>query len=220
MILQPYDMEVGAGTFHPATTLRSLGPEAVEGGLCPALAPSQGRPLRREPQPAAALLPVPGDPEAVAGEPAGALSRLARRDRRRHGAARRALRRGRLGEPDARRLGPRLGMLVRRHGSLAVHLLPAGRRLRMRAGVGRADLRARAARDVRAGRRQHLRPQLQRPRRRREDFLWRRVPASRAGIFALQFRARQHRAAVPALQATPRPNAARCSRRARRASAI
>lgn len=27
MILQPYDMEVGAGTFHPATTLRSLGPK-------------------------------------------------------------------------------------------------------------------------------------------------------------------------------------------------
>ena len=26
-ILQPYDMEVGAGTFHPATTLRSLGPD-------------------------------------------------------------------------------------------------------------------------------------------------------------------------------------------------
>lgn len=25
-ILQPYDMEMGAGTFHPATTLRSLGP--------------------------------------------------------------------------------------------------------------------------------------------------------------------------------------------------
>ncbi|MGE0734546.1 MAG: glycine--tRNA ligase subunit alpha [Alphaproteobacteria bacterium] len=28
VILQPYDMEVGAGTFHPATTLRSLGPES------------------------------------------------------------------------------------------------------------------------------------------------------------------------------------------------
>jgi glycyl-tRNA synthetase alpha chain len=27
VILQPYDMEVGAGTFHPATTLRALGPE-------------------------------------------------------------------------------------------------------------------------------------------------------------------------------------------------
>ncbi len=26
-LLQPYDMEVGAGTFHPATTLRSLGPK-------------------------------------------------------------------------------------------------------------------------------------------------------------------------------------------------
>jgi glycyl-tRNA synthetase alpha chain len=28
VILQPYDMEVGAGTFHPATTLRALGPKA------------------------------------------------------------------------------------------------------------------------------------------------------------------------------------------------
>jgi glycyl-tRNA synthetase alpha chain len=27
VILQPYDMEVGAGTFHPATTLRSVGPK-------------------------------------------------------------------------------------------------------------------------------------------------------------------------------------------------
>jgi glycyl-tRNA synthetase alpha subunit len=26
VILQPYDMRVGAGTFHPATTLRALGP--------------------------------------------------------------------------------------------------------------------------------------------------------------------------------------------------
>ena len=25
IILQPYDIEVGAGTFHPATTLRSFG---------------------------------------------------------------------------------------------------------------------------------------------------------------------------------------------------
>ena len=27
-ILQPYELEVGAGTFHPATVLRSLGSEA------------------------------------------------------------------------------------------------------------------------------------------------------------------------------------------------
>ena len=28
VILQPYDLEVGAGTFHTATTLRALGPES------------------------------------------------------------------------------------------------------------------------------------------------------------------------------------------------
>ena len=27
VILQPYDLEMGAGTFHPATTLRALGPK-------------------------------------------------------------------------------------------------------------------------------------------------------------------------------------------------
>jgi glycyl-tRNA synthetase alpha chain len=27
ILVQPYDMEVGAGTFHPATLLRALGPE-------------------------------------------------------------------------------------------------------------------------------------------------------------------------------------------------
>ena len=26
-VLQPYDMEVGAGTFHPMTLLKSIGPE-------------------------------------------------------------------------------------------------------------------------------------------------------------------------------------------------
>ena len=65
VMLQPYDMEVGAGTFHPATTLALARTEALEGGLCPAVTPAQGRALRREPQPAAALLPVSGDPEAV-----------------------------------------------------------------------------------------------------------------------------------------------------------
>ncbi len=29
VILQPYDLEVGAGTFHPATALRALGPDRV-----------------------------------------------------------------------------------------------------------------------------------------------------------------------------------------------
>ena len=35
VILQPYDIEVGAGTFHPATTLKSSRPQTMEGSLCP-----------------------------------------------------------------------------------------------------------------------------------------------------------------------------------------
>ena len=37
IILQPYDIEVGAGTFHPATTLRSLGDKTMEGSICSAI---------------------------------------------------------------------------------------------------------------------------------------------------------------------------------------
>ncbi len=29
VLLQPYDLEVGAGTFHPATVLRVLGPDPI-----------------------------------------------------------------------------------------------------------------------------------------------------------------------------------------------
>ena len=45
VILQPYDMEVGAGTFHPATTLRSLGPDDVWNAayVQPSRRPSDGR---------------------------------------------------------------------------------------------------------------------------------------------------------------------------------
>src|SRR5690606_41992817 len=48
----------------PRAPLASFGAEAVECGLCPALAPPQRWPLWREPQSLAALLSVPGDPEA------------------------------------------------------------------------------------------------------------------------------------------------------------
>ena len=37
VILQPYDMEVGAGTFHPATTLRALGPKPWSAAYVPLL---------------------------------------------------------------------------------------------------------------------------------------------------------------------------------------
>lgn len=43
-ILQPYDMEVGAGTFHPATTLRSLGPNHWAAAYVqPSRRPTDGR---------------------------------------------------------------------------------------------------------------------------------------------------------------------------------
>ncbi len=44
VILQPYDMEMGAGTFHPATTLRSLGPKPWRAAYVqPSRRPKDGR---------------------------------------------------------------------------------------------------------------------------------------------------------------------------------
>ena len=44
LILQPYDIEVGAGTFHPATTLRSLGPKPWKAAYVqPSRRPTDGR---------------------------------------------------------------------------------------------------------------------------------------------------------------------------------
>ena len=44
VILQPYDIEVGAGTFHPATTLRSLGTKPWQAAYVqPSRRPSDGR---------------------------------------------------------------------------------------------------------------------------------------------------------------------------------
>ncbi len=43
-MLQPYDMEVGAGTFHPATTLRALGPDPWRAAFVqPSRRPTDGR---------------------------------------------------------------------------------------------------------------------------------------------------------------------------------
>ena len=44
VILQPYDFPVGAGTFHPATTLKSLGPEPWSAAYVqPSRRPTDGR---------------------------------------------------------------------------------------------------------------------------------------------------------------------------------
>jgi len=44
VILQPYDVEMGAGTFHPATTLRALGPKPWNAAYVqPSRRPTDGR---------------------------------------------------------------------------------------------------------------------------------------------------------------------------------
>ena len=44
VLLQPYDLEVGAGTFHPATTLRALGPGSWKAAYVqPSRRPKDGR---------------------------------------------------------------------------------------------------------------------------------------------------------------------------------
>ena len=45
VLLQPYDSEVGAGTFHPATVLRVLGPDPIwkAAYLQPSRRPTDGR---------------------------------------------------------------------------------------------------------------------------------------------------------------------------------
>src|SRR5262249_17107143 len=55
--------------------------KTLERGLCAALTSAEGWPLWGKSQPTAALLPVPGDLEALAGGHPGTLSQIALRDR-------------------------------------------------------------------------------------------------------------------------------------------
>ena len=135
-VLQPYDMEVGAGTFHPATTLRSLGTQSWAAAYVqPSRRPTDGRygenPNRLQHYYQYQVLIKPSPPDLQ-----DALPRLAASDRDRHGAARHPLCGRRLGKPDTGRVGAWLGSLVRRHGSVAVHLFPTGRRARLQPCVG------------------------------------------------------------------------------------
>jgi glycyl-tRNA synthetase alpha chain len=72
LILQPYDMEVGAGTFHPATTLRALGPKPWSAAYVqPSRRPADGRygenpnRLQHYYQYQAILKPSPPDPQKL-----------------------------------------------------------------------------------------------------------------------------------------------------------
>ena len=84
-------------------------PGSVGGCASSSLPETFGRTLWREPQPAAALLPVPGGDEAFAARHPGRLSGLPRPPRYRPARARHPLRRGQLGEPHPRGVGARLG---------------------------------------------------------------------------------------------------------------
>ena len=64
LIVQPYNSEVGAGTYNPATFLRALGPEPWNVAFVePSRRPTDGR-YGENPNRAAAVPPVPGDPQA------------------------------------------------------------------------------------------------------------------------------------------------------------
>ena len=209
-------MEVGAGTFHPATTLRALGPKPWNAAYVqPSRRPKDGRygenpnRLQHYYQFQVIMKPSPPDFQDLYLESLARIGidplvhdiRFVEDD---------------WESPTLGRLGARLGGVVRRHGGDAVHLFPAGRRLRLQPRVGRDHLRAGAARHVRAGRRPRVRSELQRPHGRAQAHLRRRVPAGRAGVLALQLRARRHRASCCSTSATRRRNARRCWRPARR----
>ena len=70
----PMTWKLALAPFTRDDSTRS-GPRPLEGGLCAALEAANRRAVRRESEPAAALLPVPGHPEAVARQQPGSISR-------------------------------------------------------------------------------------------------------------------------------------------------
>ena len=66
VIWQPLPHRGGRRHLQPGHLPAGAGARALERGLRRALHPAHRRPLRREPLPAGALLPVPGDPQALA----------------------------------------------------------------------------------------------------------------------------------------------------------
>ena len=112
LILQPYDDEMGAGTFHPATTLRALGPRPWNAAFVqPSRRPTDGRygenpnRLQHYYQYQVILKPAP---ENVQELYLGSIRAIGLDPR----AARYPLCRGRLGKPHLGRRGPGLGSVV------------------------------------------------------------------------------------------------------------
>ena len=199
LLQQPLDIEVGAGTMHPETFLRVIGPRHWNVAYVqPSRRPADGRfgenPNRLfkhhqfqvilKPSPDAAQRLYLDSLEACGIDPS---------------APRRPLRGGQLGVAHAGGVGHRVAGAARRARDHAVHLLPAGRRHGPGADLGGADLRARAHRDAPAGGGQRVRPRLGARR------LLRRGAASRGGR-AVEVRLRAGRPAGRRVRAdAPRP---------------
>ncbi len=123
LLIQPYDLEMGAGTFHPATFLRVLGPEPWKAAYVqPSRRPTDGRygenPNRLQYfyQYQVILKPSPLDVQDLY---------LKSLDEFRHPTpgTRLAICGRRLGVPDPGGLGSGLGGLAGWDGNLAIHLL-------------------------------------------------------------------------------------------------
>ena len=118
VILQPYDMEMGAGTFHPATVLETLGPDPWNVAFVqPSRRPADGRygdnpnRLQKFHQFQVILKPSPENVQSLALESLDALGlEVEKHDIR-------------FVEDDWE--SPTLGGLVRWDGSPPVHLFPA-----------------------------------------------------------------------------------------------
>ena len=219
-MLQPYDMEVGAGTFHPATTLRSLGPKPWKAAYVqPSRRPKDGRygenpnRLQHYYQYQVILKPRPENLQELYLDSLAAIG------------VDMALHDVRFVEDDWE--SPTLGawglgwecwcdgMEVSQFTYFqqvaGFECAPVSGELTY--GLERLAMYVQGVESVYdinfnggdgASARQ----------------LRRRVPAGGAGIFPLQFRARRHRRSCSSISRTPRPSAARCSSAARRASGI
>ena len=206
-ILQPYDMEMGAGTFHPATVLRALGPDPWACAYVqPCRRPTDGR-YGENPNRLGAyyqyqvmLKPSPPDLQALY---LGSLDAIGI-DPLKHDI--------RFVEDDweSPTLGAwGLGWEVWCDGmevTQFTYFQQVGG-YRLQAGRGRTHLRARTAGDVHPGRRQCLRPPVQRC---IERDLRRRLPREREADVEMAFRGRRYRQRCSTCSARPSPSAENC----------
>ena len=98
-LLQPIDMEVGAGTSHTGTFLRALGPRNLGVRLMCSLHAARKMVAMAKPESLAALLPIPSRIETCPRKYFGPLPRLIESIGSRSATKRYSLRRRRLGKP-------------------------------------------------------------------------------------------------------------------------